>query len=314
MYLRFSCGSEPLGLAAGLAIEPACRPLRKSLSRLYRPFVLFSGPAICRPDRTLARDCIQELIDFAADSNHTHLVVGSWDYPQMVDFDLLPLHRVIREEYIIDLRGEWRDIQQAMRKGILQQTRKASRLGIVFVEKDTSDAIDDLIALLEQTRLIRLEKGYAEYSYYYLPYLDGPLLFRLFQNKIARVFCAQLQDRILSMNLILVHGNRAYALLIGTNGEGYKLRAPAFLAFNTIKTLKEEGIDYLNMGGVPRDSSRDRLVFAKTALGAKRYVCSGGATRRFNGTVINLLNTIYMKMPYRGPKHFIEGMIVRSRR
>jgi hypothetical protein len=314
VYLRFSCDKEPVGLAAGLTVEPAGRPFRRALSRLYRPFILFSGPAILRPDRSLASDCIQELINFAADHNHTHLVLGSWDYPQMVDFELLPLYRVIRDEYIVDLRGDWRDIRQSMRKEILRQTRRATRSGLTFVERDTANAIDDLIALLEQTRLIRLSKGYADYSYYYMPYLDRPLLFRLLRNKIARIFSAQLQDRILCMHFILVHGNRAYALLIGTNSEGYRLRAPAFLMFHTIKTLKEEGIDYLNLGGVPPDSSRDRLVFAKTALGAKRHVCSGGATRRFNGTVINLLNTIYMKMPDRGPKHFIERVIVRNRR
>jgi hypothetical protein len=166
---------------------------------------------------------------------------------------------------------------------------------------------------LEQTRSIRLSKGYADYSYYYMPYLDRTLLLRLFQNKIARIFSARLRDRILCMHFLWVHGNRAYTLLIGTNGEGYRLRAPAFSSFNVIKTLKEEGIDCLNLGGVPRDSSRDRIVFAKTALGARKHVCSGGATRRFNGTMINWLNTIYMKMPDRGPKHFIERVIVRNR-
>ena len=107
---------------------------------------------------------------------------------------------------------------------------------------DGAKFVADLMSLLDETKSIRRSKGFEDYSYFYMPYFDKEVIYKLFQNKIARIFYVKKQNHILCVKLVTIHNKKACALLIGTNSEGYKLKAPAFIWFNTMKKLKEEGI------------------------------------------------------------------------
>ena len=99
------------------------------------------------------------------------------------------------------------------------------------------------------------------------------------------------KGKTLSADFAIVHGNRAFVLLNATSAEGYEIGARKFLLLSLIEKIKEEGIEYLNLGGVPPDSSADALAFFKRSFGAEEQVCEGGSTA-FLGWPLLCLNPI----------------------
>ncbi|MFC2164292.1 GNAT family N-acetyltransferase [Acidobacteriota bacterium] len=293
VYFRFVSEGHTIGLAAGLSLEPPHPLLRK----IFRKIFLFSGPAFIQSNPELEKSCVSELINYASSNQFSHFEMRSYDYPHTIDFEDLPFIKEDREEYIIDLNPEWQEIQKNMRKSIIEQKRSAERKGLSFHESQSPEIIDDLVRLLEQTKQRRLTKGYKDYTYYYMPHINKNILHQLYQNKIGRIFHIKHGAKIISILFVVAYRSTVNALLIGSNEDAYNLRAPAFIWFNTIKKLKDEGFQYMNLGGVPKDSSKSKLVFAKKSLGATEHLCSGGKTPHLNGPIYNLLNTLYSKVP-----------------
>lgn len=293
VYFRFVSGNETVGLAAGLSIEPP----HSFLTKIYRKLFLFSGPAFLQPNPELEKTCVSRLIDYASENNYTHLEMRSYDYPRSIDFDNLHFIKEDRDEFIIDLTLDWADIKKRMRRMVGKQTRKAIRFGLSFEEGQSPELVEDLAKLMEQTKQVRLSKGYTNYSHYYMPYINKQQLLKLAKNRAVRLFCARKGSEAVCIMTILDFDDKAYALFIGSCEEGYNLQAPAFLTFNMIKKLKTEGYQYLNLGGVPADSSRSNIIFNKTSFGAEQHLCSGGKTPHLNGSFFNILNIVYSKMP-----------------
>jgi lipid II:glycine glycyltransferase (peptidoglycan interpeptide bridge formation enzyme) len=130
-----------------------------------------------------------------------------------------------------------------------------------------------------------------------MPYINREILRKVYKNKAGRIFYVKFGDRVICITFIVVYDDKAYILLLGSNKEAYDLRAPALCWFNTIETLKAEGFKYVNLGGIPKDSSKSKMIFTKTSYGAEKHVCSGGNTPHLNGRLYNLLNVVYAKMP-----------------
>lgn len=305
LCFRFSVEGETIGLAGGLLVEPS----RRFLRGLYRNIVMFSGPAMAEGREGEAGACLEALGDYAAAKGYSRLIVNSWDYPHEIEFSGEMFAKAVREEYIVDMRGDLTAVMGKMRESIAQQRRQAERKGARFHESDSAEIIDDLERLLEETKSVRLAKGYEEYSYYYMPYLSRGVLERLFRNGTARVFYAERDGVVACAMLFVVYGRRACALLVGTGAEGYPLRAPAFLWHNIIEKLKGEGYEYVNLGGIPKGVSTDKLIFAKTALGGERHVCMGGTTGYLNKSVLNVLGNAYRKMSDNAIKKVIRRLI-----
>ena len=302
IYFKFESDGKIVGLAAGLSINAKYAFLNK----IYRIIYLFTGPSTIDSDKELAKNCISKLISYANYNNYTHVIIKSFNYPYLLDLDNLPFKREERDEYVISLTEQWAEIKKRMRRLIFKNTRIATRNGLIFHESTSTKIIDDLIRLLEETKKVRLSKGYEDYNYFYIPYLTKTILQKIFLSKKARIFFVQRQTEKICILLILVHENRAYALLIGTNKEGYKFRAPAFIWYNTIKKLKEEEYQSLNLGGVPDDTSRLQLIFAKTSLGACKYRCSGGQSYHLGGRLLNIMTDLYLSLPDKKTKELIR--------
>jgi len=293
MYFRFLSGSLTVGLAAGLSFEPP----HPSLKKIFRKLFFFSGPAFIQSNPELDKACVSLLIDYASENNYTHLEMRSYDYPHPIDFEHLSFIKEERDEFIIDLKPEWTDIKKKMRRMVAKQTRKAEGYGLSFLEGRSPVVIEELAALLEQTKQVRLSKGYKDYSCYYMPYVNKAILQKSVENNAGRLFYVKKGTKTISVMVVLTFDYKAYALFIGSDEEAYQLQAPAFLTFSLIKKLKSEGFDYLNLGGVPADSSKSNIIFTKTSYGAVQHLCSGGKTPHLNGPVYNLLNILYTKMP-----------------
>jgi hypothetical protein len=305
LYFRLESEGETIGVVSGLRVEPS----RRFLRGLYRNMFLFSGPAMAEGHEGKAGACLDALADYGAGNGFTWLIVNSWDYPREIDFDSDIFRKTVRDEYIINLRPDLPAILGRMRKSIREQARQALRNGLQFRESDSNESIDHLERLMDKTKSIRLAKGYKKYSYYYMPYLNRGVLERLFRTGTARIFCAEREGVVVCVMLFAVHRRSACALLVGTGAEGYRLRAPAFLWANVIEKLKDEGVEYLNLGGIPKDESSDKLIFAKTALGAERHICTGGTTGYLNKSVLSFFGNAYRKMPDNIVKRVIRRLI-----
>jgi hypothetical protein len=290
-YFRFESEGKTIGGIAGLILEPSLKIIR----RINRPLFFFSGPAVLQNDAHLISACVLNLIRYATHNGYTGVQLNSWDYPHPYELTAMKFYKEIREEYIIDLHGEFIQIQNKMRKSIREQTRTATRNGITFHESASPNILASLILLLDETKSIRGLKGYEDYSYYYIPYLDPPAMHRLFEIKMARIFYAQKLDKVICVLLTVVWNKRAYALLIGANAEAYALRGPAFLWFHTLRTLNSEGVESLNLGGVANDSGASALAFSKLSLGAEKHTCVGGTSAFLQGSLYNLLHQLYQR-------------------
>lgn len=144
----------------------------------------------------------------------------------------------------------------------------------------SENAVNQLIKLLDDTKHVRLSKGYADYNYFSMPHLDKDIVYALVNKRIASIYCATKNDTIHAAVLIARHLTTAYGLLLGCDPAGYELSAPPFLWYNVIKHLQNERVHSLNLGGTTTGcSSESNLTRFKVSLGAEEYLCSGGRTK-----------------------------------
>jgi hypothetical protein len=207
------------------------------------------------------------------------------------------------------LRPRLEDLKRKMKKR-MTEVRTAEKNNLLFDESGSVNIIDTLVPLLDETKSIRLLKNYENYSYFYIPWLDKRILYKLVENKTIRIFYVRKQDEILSISAELVSGKKAYGLFIGTNQVGYKLKANTLINFKVIEKLKSEGVELYNFGGVSSDSSSKGLAFYKTSFGAKEHVCTGGYTQHLQSSFLNNLTRVYSKFPDLKIKKIIQEIFL----
>jgi CelD/BcsL family acetyltransferase involved in cellulose biosynthesis len=175
-------------------------------------------------------------------------------------------------------------IEQCIKKSQKRKVRKAHANGWRFRINASKQGVTRLVELLDETRRARLAKGYDDYDYYYVPYLDRKVIGNLLDRKIATIFCAEKDDIIHSIELVAIYANRAFGLLMATDETGYSGAAGPFLLYNVMRHLHHEGVGSFNLGGAPRDSSAASLVRFKRAFGAKEYQGTSGSTVGLQGS------------------------------
>jgi len=291
IYFRFVSGGTTVGGIAGLILEPSSALLRK----INRPIFFFSGPVGHQPDQEFIPACIQSLIQHATLNGYTSVQFNSWDYPYVCNMGNGHFCMETREEFIVNLRREFTDIRKAMRRMVKSKVKKAEECGLTFHESDAPDLIAELVSLLEETRAIRRAKGYEDYSYYYISYLDKEVILQLMLNKIARIFYVKENETILCAQLTAAYGQRAYGLVMGSKDRGYELGANALLWYRIIERFQQEGYATLNLGGVANDGGTSGLTFFKTSLGAEPCACMGGSTVYLQGVLRNLIRQLYYR-------------------
>jgi len=277
VYLRFVSNGIPVGGVAGLIVEPRMAILKPIDRRLF----FFSGPALASMDRISIGECMQVLNRYAVDQQFTSLISLGRDYPYAYDWGNSRVHLQFMHELIIDLSSSQEQVVIRMRKSIREQARKAERSGLTFHPQQDASTLPQLLNLIANTQLRRMNKSGVSFSPYYIHYLDEKSLRRLSESSIARFFVARRGTEVLCSLLVFTFAKRAYALLIGCSNEGYQLRAPAFVWFNVIRLLKGAGIESLNLAG--------GNAFAKVSLGAEHRTCTGSVSPYLKGPVLNLL-------------------------
>ena len=288
LCLRVVVGARTIGAIGGLIVEPSLPLLRRFGRRLF----FYSGPALQASEAGAIPQAVGVVVDYARERGMASVDFRSWDYPCVFDPPESMPYRCTRPEYFLDLRGDLNEINARMRPRIQEQVKQSLRAGLTFHEAGSPEAVDELMGLLEATRAIRISKGRGRYSYFFMPYLSPHALRRLIGSGLARIFYARKDTAVVSAMIAIVSGKRAIALLIGSAEEGYRLKAPTLVWFETIQALKREGVVSFNLGGVPSGSDAGGLAFYKGSFGAEKKDCVHGATRLMRRSPLHLLTRL----------------------
>lgn len=291
IYLNFTENNIVKGKIAGLRIK----------SYLTNKEILFfySGPAWSGSNEGIIPLFVDELLRYARHNKFIRLIVRSYDYK--IQFKCKPqLFKIAdRNEYLIDLTRPDEEIINNFNKQAIKKIKKSEKHKFRLIKGDSAEMIDKLILLMEETKKIRLSKGYPEYSYFYIPYLDEITLNKIINNKITSLYYVKADNEILSVIIILNYNKQVYSFLIGSDIKAYKLGINYFLFYKLIFGLKEQNFEYLNLGGCPPDISAEGLVFFKRSLGGKEIIMSGGSSNYLTipHILLNPLLNLGRKLP-----------------
>lgn len=306
VYLEFVSSGKIIGLDAGLKIEPS----NALFKRLFRFLFFFSGPAIVEADNDSRKMCLSQLIHYAEKEHYAYIKMQSWDYPYEISNEGLPFQPLVRKEYILDIRPSMTELINGISKRKWRYIKAAERKGLTFHEDSSPEIIGDLLSLLDETKSLRLSKQYEDYHYFYISYFTKETLYELIKNRMARIFYVQKDHHIICVYFAIAHSNRAYGLFIGANHEAYDNQVPTFITFKIIEKFKAEGIEFLNMGGVPSDPSSSGLIRFKTSLGASEHMCTGGRTHHLQSHFLDYLTDAYSRFPDFKIKKIIKKKLV----
>ncbi len=200
------------------------------------------------------------------------LAVESFDGPSPPP-DLAAAGFAARErfEFTIDLRPDdderWSSTKQSHRRKI----RKAEKAGVTITT--ATSAAPELHALQKFTSERRRDQGEE------MDYLSEER-YRLLCDALAAdddsglAVLGHLDGEPVSAMLIATHGRRAYYLLGGTNARGLEANAASRVFWEATRTLRERGIEFLNLGGVPHDAADP----SSPAHGLYRFKIGWGTT------------------------------------
>ena len=230
---------------------------------------------------------MEALLAFARRQRYSRILFFSWDYPQGFDLSAVSLTAHKRKEYIIDLREAAGAIHQKVRPYIKRNAKRAKNMGLTCHQSHSELMVRNLLGLLDDTKQRRIAQGHLDYDYYYMPFLDDEVVYQLIRRRKARIFYVRNAQEILSTVLLVTHEKRAYTLLNATSTEGYQIGANHLLQLELLKKMKSEGMDILNLGGVPGGAADPGLTFYKLSLGAEAQWCMGGATKMLKGFLLS---------------------------
>lgn len=244
-----------------------------------RKMTFYAGPALRKGmPESLIKNCIAALAEYAKKQGYSRIVVLSYDFPYIVDLKINGYGSVKRSEYYIDLTQDEKAIMQGFSNNVKRNITKAKKNEFTFRESDSPSLTVRLIELLEETRKIRLSKGYKDYNYFYFPGFTIASLNKLIESGVIKFFLIEKTDIIYGIHVVLARKTKAYGLFIGFSPEGYINSIPSFLESATLFSLKNNGYEYFNFGGVPTDETHLGISDFKRRLGAVRKYSSYGST------------------------------------
>jgi hypothetical protein len=274
VYFKFFRNDALIGLIAG--IEVRSPSLLNSL--LGKELFFFTGPATLMADMEIRQLCMNSLLHYCSRKNYTHLKLLSMDYPYLYDCDTSVFRPKLRREFVINLNKTMLEIERRIDKDQRRHVRKARSQGWTFEIYSSRDAVESLIQLLEETRLVRTKKKYSDYNYYYIPYFDKDVICSLLERNIAVISCAVKDGIVHHAELTAIYSNRAYGLLAGADSTAYREHAGPFLMYKVMEYLHSKGVASYNLGGGLRDLSSENLIRFKMSFGAEEFRGTGGST------------------------------------
>jgi len=291
VYLEFLTGDGWVGGISGLIINPSFKVVKKV--GMFRTLIFFSGP--WTGDRGAEQEALGSLVNYLKKEGFVSFLMMEYDYPFPIEgldetYQLRKHH-----EYFISLEGDWESIRRGVKRRIKDKYNRAKRNGLTFEMDTRPERIDTLFSLLDDTAENRSERGFSDFNMAPVPHMTKDVIKKHMENGLARVAYARSADEIVSMQLIIAQGRRAYALFIGTNPNGYNLGANAMVFVETMNRLHSEGFKTYNIGGTPK-VGKEGLEFFKIGLGAEKVECRGLGSPFLQGPVLKRISELYRKV------------------
>jgi hypothetical protein len=260
VYLRFIEDDKLVALAGGIEL-----PVNKGPGK---QLFFYSGIASGSTDASLVRKCKSSLYEYAKTCGYQRISMRSYDDHSYLNARVRQFRERERMEYVIYFGMDNKQFCKCFDRDLRRRVRKAKKEGAVFRESNSPELIEVLFALINETYHLRQSKGYGKYNYLYLPFFSSDAIEKLLETGQASFFYVEKDEEIMSIQLVILQGGRAYCTLMGTSMAGYREAAPSFLFYELAMTLKDMGYYYMNIGGVPRGKRQTGLKKFKDSLGA----------------------------------------------
>jgi hypothetical protein len=270
VLLNFSSGNSIVAVAGGIEL-----PVAKGGGM---QLLFYSGIAARTNDIALTGKCRQALLDYALRNRYMRITMKAYDQLSYVDSGIKQFRKYDRMEYIFRLDRDKKMMIDRFDRDVRRRVRKARREGMEFKRSYSGELTDTLFSLMNETYNIRQAKGYGNYAWFYIPFFNRDEIIRLVNKKNASFFYAEMEGRILSIQLVVAWQKQAYGVFMGTALDGYKAGAPSFLFHEIIFHLRERSFLYYNIGGVQRNPGHRGLKTFKDTLGAEPVFSSEEST------------------------------------
>ncbi len=294
VYLRFIKDDKPVAFLGGLEVYIKNGPGWQ--------LFFYSGITSDIHDPSFIRICKIALYNYARKNGYQRISIRSYDYQSFVHARVKQFKvRKERMEYVLHLDRDNDSIINGFSSSLRQRARKVRREGAVLKKGHSPELIEKLFSLINETSDLRRSKGYGAYNYSFLPFCGRAEIERLVKERYASIYFTELHGEILSIELFLDFNNKAFGILMGTSLKGYKIGSPSFHYFEIVRSLKDNGYLYYNVGGVPRSNKHKGLREFKGRLGAE-VIDSAEEATNFLSPSLSYLN------PFLDFKRFISGI------
>lgn len=274
LYLNWlNQDGQSLGIAVGVKSWSRI-PLA---GRFMKHLAFESYPAVKDNSSRLAREILQQIVDYVKKEGYLTLSVNSYltdiavDNCEQMGFVSLP-----RIEFVLDLALSDNDLFKCFATRHKRNVKKARKHDLVFKEADSMEAMREFRKLQVQSRDRRIKRGedigMLNDSYY------EELGKSYFKEKLGRVFLMTSEGQAVSAAFVSIYGGRAYYVYGGSSDDGFRMNAPPLLFLNIFSRCRELGCREFNMGGVPasaveRGAQSHGLYMFKAGFGGKEINC-----------------------------------------
>ena len=262
VYLKFLKGEENVALTAGVEI---CSDKGK-----FRQLLFYSGIALKSKDPLMAGECKNTLYSYAKRNGYHRISLRSYDDQTYLPVKTKKFKRTERSEFVFYLEED--DISANFSPDVRRRARKAGKNGAVIKKSDSAEMTSRLFKLIDETYKIRQSKGRGPYSFLFLPFFKVEQIKSLVRKKYAVFYYTEMNGEIMSVSLVLTINKKAYGVLMGTSGDGYKAGVPPFHHYEQTRLMKNEGYKYYNIGGVQSGPKYEGLRRFKESLGAEPVI------------------------------------------
>jgi hypothetical protein len=283
VYLRFILENEPVGMLGGIEIKVNNGPAKQ--------LFFYSGIALKNANASLMGLCKTALYEYAQKGGYQRISMRSYDDQSYIDARISHFRIRKRMEYVFYLDKDRKKLVECFDRDLRRRVRKAKSEGAVFKRSGSPALCKTLLSLIEETYNLRQSKGYGKYDFLYLPFFGLSEINEIVRQGNGAFYFVEKDHEIISMQLVIFYGKKAYSVLMGTSLAGYRAAAPSLLFYELVLSLKEKGYSYLNIGGVSRSGMQKGLNKFKESLGAE-LVTSAEEQTNFIAPPLSFLNPV----------------------
>jgi hypothetical protein len=293
VYLRFIEDDVLVGMLGGIEL-----PIKKGTDR---QLFFYSGIASDGKNAALIARCKTALYEYAQESGYQRVSMRSYDYHSYLDARVGQFKARERTEYVFYLEKEGEQFVNCFDRDLRRRVRKAKKEGAVLKTSFSPELIEILFSLINETYNLRQSKGYGKYNYLFLPFFSRTEIEDLVKKGNAAFYYVEKDNEILSIQIVVFVRKKAYSILMGTSIKGYREGAPSFLFYELATTLRDQGFEYLNIGGVSQGARQAGLKKFKDSLGAE-IIKSAEEVTNFISPPLSFLN------PFLELKWFLKSL------